>query len=633
MPSTATNRLQGVTTSVAIKPPCLTVSTTNISLTGLQTFGSVTQVEGDRHLATGQTDASENGIYNASSGNWTRALDFDGELDAVSGTRVLVHNTSINGAEYELTTADPIVIGTTALTFVLRYGANATYDQTEPEIAASITPTNSENVTLNVLRYGADPTGVADSWAAFMAAVAVAEKVIDEDSLNNLMGGAQIDIPEGFYKISAPIVWTKRGLNFVGRGRGTILFADTGFTANRAIFQSRERSDRGTSGTSISFLIRDLSLFGADPRTNDFQSPYTSTVRGIWVTGADGGSGCGCGVENVYFRGLGIHLMMAGSWSFSIRRCAFLGGRSGNHIGTGISFADFGQVDAEDYSAGSGSYTINIPVVESCHFQYLARAFQWSIGSGGRFSGNRVEQCTSTSGAIRLLEVKGASFRANYHEAIEGSVYTLGGSGTTVDRCSFEDNYFTTRVSGTNTADFYLQNLTNCSLEKNRHIGTSPGSDVLTASSGVTCTGNKIRYKTLDESGTTIDRDTNDVRDSDDPVTSYVQESLFSPSRVINASETLVRSDAGKTLRHSSASAHAWTIPPGVDVSIPNDSVIKGENEGAGIVTITRGSGVALNRLTGSAFTNADVAVAQGGYFEMRKISANSWNIKGQGLS
>ena len=70
--SLVTDRLNGVVGDLFGKAPCRTVSTTNITLSGLQAFGGVTQIEGDRHLATGQTDQSENGIYNASTGSWTR---------------------------------------------------------------------------------------------------------------------------------------------------------------------------------------------------------------------------------------------------------------------------------------------------------------------------------------------------------------------------------------------------------------------------------------------------------------------------------------------------------------------------------------------------------------------------------
>lgn len=174
MPSTATNRLQGVTTSVAVKPPCITVATTDITLAGLQTISGVVLAEGDRVLVKGQSSAVDNGIYDASTGSWTRALDFDGDLDAVSGTRVLVVSSSSNGVEYELTTSDPIVIGTTSLTFVLRYGANATYDRTEAEINAGVTPTDYAYPPGPVVppeRFGAVGDGVTDDSAAFQAVI------------------------------------------------------------------------------------------------------------------------------------------------------------------------------------------------------------------------------------------------------------------------------------------------------------------------------------------------------------------------------------------------------------------------------------------------------------------------------
>lgn len=170
MPSTSTDRLNGLTTSVAVKPPCVTVATSNITLSGLQTINGVTVVEDDRVLLVGQATASQNGIYLASTGTWSRAKDFDGNRDVVSGTRVLVRNTGLDGIEYELTTANPIVIGTTSLTFALRYGANATYDQTAAEIVEGITPTSRSYPEGDVRRYGAAMNGVTDDTTAFQRA-------------------------------------------------------------------------------------------------------------------------------------------------------------------------------------------------------------------------------------------------------------------------------------------------------------------------------------------------------------------------------------------------------------------------------------------------------------------------------
>jgi lysophospholipase L1-like esterase len=170
MPSTATSILDGLSTSVAVKAPCRTVATSNITLAGLQTISGYATVENDRVLVKGQTNAVENGIYMASTGSWTRAKDADGNRDFVQGTVVRVRSTTIDGVEYELTTENPIVIGTTALTFELRYGSNATYDQTEEEIAAGVVPVSTIYLPLDIRRYGGSDDGVTANDAAVVSA-------------------------------------------------------------------------------------------------------------------------------------------------------------------------------------------------------------------------------------------------------------------------------------------------------------------------------------------------------------------------------------------------------------------------------------------------------------------------------
>ncbi|API59512.1 hypothetical protein BSL82_09485 [Tardibacter chloracetimidivorans] len=117
MPATYTDRLEGLTTSVAIKAPCQAVAIANITLTGEQTVNGVAVVAGDRVLATAQTNNVDNGIWVVGTGTWARAKDFDGTRDAVQGTLVSVFLGGTDSVLYQLTTADPIVIGTTALTF------------------------------------------------------------------------------------------------------------------------------------------------------------------------------------------------------------------------------------------------------------------------------------------------------------------------------------------------------------------------------------------------------------------------------------------------------------------------------------------------------------------------------------
>ena len=132
MTTTQTSRLEGITTSVAIKAPCRVTSTSNITLSGLQTVDGVTVVAGDRVLVAGQTTGSENGIYEASTSAWARATDFNGARDIVSGTFIRVTDGTSNSGSYYVATANPITIGTTATTFtkILEGGATALSDLT-----------------------------------------------------------------------------------------------------------------------------------------------------------------------------------------------------------------------------------------------------------------------------------------------------------------------------------------------------------------------------------------------------------------------------------------------------------------------------------------------------------------------
>lgn len=511
---------------------------------------------------------------------------------------------------------------------------NAVPQLTEAEKAAGIEWVDGRYEPLNVLRYGADPTGATDSLAAFNSAVSVAETIVTEDTLNTLYGGGEVYIPAGRYQISGPVIWTKRGLVFRGDGRSTVIFAGSSFTANRAIFQSRERSDRSISGTSINVVFRDMAIYGDDPDSENFASPYTSSVRGIWITGLDGFNGP-CGFWNLHFRGLSEDIMLAGAWRFTVADCAFVGGRTSNRLGTGLSFADANLTDAEDYSASGGTYSINAVTITGNRFQYLAHAMRWNAGAGGIWHGNTLESNTTEFGIVRLWDVRGVSFAGGYHEANIGPCFTLGGtsSANRVRNCEFSGNFFTTRSAGSNTSDFYLQNLEECRIAVNQHSGATPGTDVISASSSFTCDRSEIWYDTITEN-TTIDRDENIVRDYANNVPDAVYSLNRYPENNPGASNyTLVLSDAGKRLRHTSAIAHSWTIPPGADVAFENGATIKGVNIGSGTVTLTRGTGVALNYANGSSVVDQNVSVPQGAWFEISKVSANAWDCIGQGTS
>jgi hypothetical protein len=102
------------------------ITVTNITLSG----GAPNQVDGvnlvigDRILVNGQNTGSQNGIYEVqtvgtgSNGTWIRSTDTNATGELQAGTIVMVtEGTVYKDTQWKLTTNNPIVIGTTALTF------------------------------------------------------------------------------------------------------------------------------------------------------------------------------------------------------------------------------------------------------------------------------------------------------------------------------------------------------------------------------------------------------------------------------------------------------------------------------------------------------------------------------------
>lgn len=108
----------GLSSSTAIKGPCRVATTANIALTGEQTIDGVAVVTDDRVLVKDQTTASENGIYVADTGPWRRAKDFNKTRDVKTGTMVNVFAGTVGAGQWQVSTADPITIGTTSIVFV-----------------------------------------------------------------------------------------------------------------------------------------------------------------------------------------------------------------------------------------------------------------------------------------------------------------------------------------------------------------------------------------------------------------------------------------------------------------------------------------------------------------------------------
>jgi hypothetical protein len=102
-------------------------TTANITLSGLQTIDGISVTAGQRVLVKDQTTASQNGLYNAASGAWTRTTDADAAAEVTAGLTVMVEEGTTNAdSQWRLTTDGAIALGTTGLTFA-QIGAGTTY--------------------------------------------------------------------------------------------------------------------------------------------------------------------------------------------------------------------------------------------------------------------------------------------------------------------------------------------------------------------------------------------------------------------------------------------------------------------------------------------------------------------------
>lgn len=131
-----------------VKMSVRAATTANITLSGTQTVDGVALIAGDRVLVKDQSTASQNGIYVVASGAWSRSTDADTDAEVHAGMFTFVEQGTVNAdSGWVLTTDNPIVVGTTTLTFAQFSGAG------------QITAGNGLTKTGNTLNVGAG-TGI-----------------------------------------------------------------------------------------------------------------------------------------------------------------------------------------------------------------------------------------------------------------------------------------------------------------------------------------------------------------------------------------------------------------------------------------------------------------------------------------
>lgn len=110
--------VQAELNKLSYKAPVLAVTTTNITLYGLQTIDGVSLVDGNRVLVRAQGTGSQNGIYLAQTSAWVRADDMNADAEIQPGVAVVVTGGSIYADTiWTLNTDGTITVGSTAQTW------------------------------------------------------------------------------------------------------------------------------------------------------------------------------------------------------------------------------------------------------------------------------------------------------------------------------------------------------------------------------------------------------------------------------------------------------------------------------------------------------------------------------------
>ena len=155
MQAATKNYVDSVAQGLSFKAPVIAVATSNILYSGLFILDGILLQPGQRVLLVGQSDATQNGIYDVQSSTWTRSDDASTSLDVQPGMYVYVEAGSTYGQTgWVLTTIGTIQLDITDLTFVQFSGAGSIHTGTglsQTGNIISISPTYLGQSSINTL--------------------------------------------------------------------------------------------------------------------------------------------------------------------------------------------------------------------------------------------------------------------------------------------------------------------------------------------------------------------------------------------------------------------------------------------------------------------------------------------------
>lgn len=172
--------------------PVIVVATTNIALSGLLTIDGYTVSAGERVAAVGQSTGSQNGIYVAAAGAWSRSTDLATGADAAS-VAFWVEKGTVGADKAYVCTSDTgsAVVGTDALTFIV-FSTGTAY------VADEVTLTLTGN-TFSIKNLGVSNAQVATAAAIARTKLAsgTASHVVINDGSGVMSSEANLAVTRG----------------------------------------------------------------------------------------------------------------------------------------------------------------------------------------------------------------------------------------------------------------------------------------------------------------------------------------------------------------------------------------------------------------------------------------------------
>lgn len=419
MVSPTTDRRQGLVGNTPLKAPVTVLAASNITLSGQQTIDGVAVLASnasgvpDRVLCTAQTVASQNGIWDVSTGSWTRSKDANGNYDLVQGSTVLVNSgTTYAGQYWKVATSGPITIGTTSLSW--------TQALTSALSAISFTQSGSGAVSRDGQSKMREVFSVFDFMTpAQVADVQASTLTLDltqamQTAINAAPAGSLVYVGTGSFKYSQLTI--NKSLSVRGAGKySTYLVASSG-TSNSIVVTA-------TSAVELADLNMSASV--------------TRTGGASVIVDPAAGSNFDSAFRRIQFANQFVAINFVDASDFTIEDCYFA-----SYISEAVKVANVASPDSGDslifnctFDAGSGTGNA-ISQTSSGGLRILSNKF---LGGNFHYLGTYNSAPTNTS----ILLIQGNSME----HAKTSSVALNGTTPTTFSFVIVENNHITVSVA------------------------------------------------------------------------------------------------------------------------------------------------------------------------------------------